>query len=126
MPVRVVGASVLGAWCFRESQAPEALSLIEGAQLHAPVLLAYELTSIARRKAVAYPDQVNALAEALQTALSLDIDWRGVAHDAVFRLALQAGLTAYDASYLYLARALGASLATFDRRLGRAAHEAGA
>jgi predicted nucleic acid-binding protein len=37
------------------------------------------------------------------------------------QLALSTGLTAYDASYLSLAMALEAPLATFDRRLQEAA-----
>ncbi|HZT90151.1 MAG TPA: type II toxin-antitoxin system VapC family toxin [Stellaceae bacterium] len=35
-------------------------------------------------------------------------------------LAEAAGLTAYDASYLWLARALGAELVTLDRKLAAA------
>lgn len=125
MPARVVDASVLAAWCFRESRAPEALGLLQGSDLYAPYLLAYELTSIARRKATAYSDRLDVLNEALQTALALPIHWSGVDHLAVLRLALDANLTAYDASYLYLARALGASLATFDQGLARAAQGSG-
>ncbi|MBV9740236.1 MAG: type II toxin-antitoxin system VapC family toxin [Hyphomicrobiales bacterium] len=40
---------------------------------------------------------------------------------ATLDLAESAGLTAYDASYLWLARALGAELVTLDRKL-TAAH----
>lgn len=36
---------------------------------------------------------------------------------AVFRLALDTGLTAYDASYLYVAQRIGAPLVTFDTKL---------
>ena len=57
---------------------------------------------------------------ALKLALALDIHWVEVDHVAVFRLAMAAGLTTYDANYLYLARSLGLPLATFDERL----HEA--
>ncbi len=39
----------------------------------------------------------------------------------VVSLALATGLTAYDASYLWLARLLGAELVTLDRRLAAAA-----
>jgi predicted nucleic acid-binding protein len=37
------------------------------------------------------------------------------------RLAIQHDLSAYDAAHLWLAAALGAPLATFDKRLGTAA-----
>lgn len=121
MPARVVDASVVAAWCFREPRAPEALALLQDSDLYAPFLLAYELASIARRKAAAYPLTLDLLDEALQTALALPIHWSDVDHPAVFRLAVDASLTSYDASYLYLARLLGAPLATFDQRLARAA-----
>ncbi len=44
-----------------------------------------------------------------------------VDHDAVVALALTTGLTTYDASYLWLARQLGAELVTLDRQLDAAA-----
>ena len=40
---------------------------------------------------------------------------------AIVQLALETGLSTYDASYLWLARRLGAPLVTFDERLRRAA-----
>ena len=51
----------------------------------------------------------------------MDIHWIGVDHRGVMELALATGLTTYDATYLYLARALDISLATFDQRLQQAA-----
>ena len=50
MPVKVADASVLGAVVFGEPRANEARSLIAGADLYEPALLAYELASIARKK----------------------------------------------------------------------------
>jgi predicted nucleic acid-binding protein len=41
--------------------------------------------------------------------------------DATLDLAGRTGLTAYDASYLWLARRLNAELVTLDRQLERAA-----
>jgi predicted nucleic acid-binding protein len=121
MPAKVVDASVMAAWCFREPRASEAMRLLRGSDLYAPYLLAYELTSIARRKATAYPEKAAALEEALRTALAVPVHWSDVDHLAVLRLATEAGITTYDACYLYLARALGAPLATFDQQLARAA-----
>jgi len=126
MPAKVVDASVLAAWCFRESRASEALRLLQGSDIYAPYLMAYELTSIATKKATTYPDRLDVLSEALQAALALPIYWSEVDHLTVLQLALDTSLTAYDASYLYLARALGAPLATFDQRLERAAQGSGA
>lgn len=126
MPAKVVDASVLAAWCFREPRAQEALGLIQGSGLFAPSLLAYELASIAKRKATAYPQSLSVLGEALQTALALPIRWCDVDHMAVLHLAMDNDLTTYDASYLYLARELGARLVTFDGRLARAVGDVGA
>lgn len=120
MPVRVVDASVLAAWCFREPRASEAMEIIRESELHAPLLLAYELTSIARRKTIAYPEKTAVLEEALKMAFAVPIHWNEVDHLAVLRLALEVNITTYDACYLHLARALGVSLATFDQRLVRA------
>ena len=49
---------------------------------------------------------------------TLDVD-----HQAVVNLALQTGLTPYDASYLWLARDLAIELITLDRRLAAAAEK---
>ena len=126
MPARVVDASVLGAWCFQEPRASEALALIWDSDIYAPLLLAYELANIARRKAVTRLATFNVASEALQTALALPILWREVDHGAVLQLAMETNLTTYDASYLYLARVLDVSLITFDQQLARAARELGA
>jgi len=120
MPAKVVDASVLAAWCFREPRAAEAAALLGGSDLCAPLLLACELTSIARRKALAYPDKVAAIGEALEVALALSVRWTDVDHSAVLRLALAAGITSYDACYLYLAQTLDIPLVTFDQRLAQA------
>ena len=119
MPAKVVDASVLGALIFGEPRAGEAAALLEGADLYAPGLMAYELTHIAQKKSVQFPDRLNAFQEALEAALRMDIRWSDVRQSAVLRLALETGLTTYDACYLYLSRLLGAELATFDERLRR-------
>jgi predicted nucleic acid-binding protein len=120
MSVKVIDASVIAAWCFREPRAPEAMGILRDSELHAPLLLAYELTSIARRKAIAYPEKADVLEEALQMAFAIPIHWSEVDHLAVLHLALHTNLTTYDACYLYLARKLGVPLATFDQKLTRA------
>lgn len=117
MPAKVVDASVLAAIIFKEPRAAEASALIQGVELHAPQLLAYELTHVAQRKSRVYPAQREAIEKALEAALLMGIQWSEVHHVAVLRLALETGLTTYDASYLYVARTLGLSLVTFDARL---------
>jgi predicted nucleic acid-binding protein len=120
MPAKVVDASVMAAWCFQEPRAGEAAAILRGSELHVPLLLAYELTSVARRKATTYPEKAAAIGEALEMTLSLPLHWSEVDHRAVLRLALEVNLTTCDSCYLYLARKLGVPLATFDQRLSQA------
>ena len=113
MPAKVVDASVLGAIIFEEPRAEDSDALVRGAELHAPALLAYELAHVAQKKA----NQMPAQREAFEAALSMDIHWSEVNRAAVLRLALDTGLTTYDASYLYVARRLSVDLVTFDAQL---------
>ena len=62
-----------------------------------------------------------ALLAAFQLRDRLGVEEIAVDHADVLELALKTGLTANDASYLYLARQLGAELVTLDKMLGRAA-----
>ena len=117
MPAKVADASLLGAVVFDEPRATEARSMLAGADLYEPALLAYELASIARKKIGTSPDQKEALLQALEESLNMEINWVEIHHPAVVELALETGLTTYDASYLYLAKNLGLSLVTFDRQL---------
>ena len=119
MPTKVVDASVMAALIYEEPRAEEADALLRGAELHAPLLMAYELTNIARKKADQHPVRREELVAVLEAALAMDIHWRDVRHTSVLQIALETGLSTYDACYLYLSRLLGAGLVTFDRRLGR-------
>ncbi len=121
MADEVVDASVLAAIAFAEPRVEEAANLLAGATLHAPTLLAYELASVALRKSRLNPHLQPALVAALEDALALDLVWADVDQAAAFELALDLDLTSYDASYLYLARSLGADLVTFDAKLSKAA-----
>ncbi len=86
-------------------------------------LLAYELTHVACKKCRARPDEAVRVASQLSNALILTDRWLEVDADEVLVLALVWGLSAYDASYLWLAGELGMPLVTFDRRLAAAATE---
>ena len=118
---RIADASVIAAFAFGEPRANEAALLLRGMDLSAPPLLAYELTNIARTKARQHPERIAEIEQSLSDALGMHIQPVDVDHSAVLRLALEKGLTAYDASYLYVARLLDAPLVTFDQRLGAAA-----
>jgi predicted nucleic acid-binding protein len=120
-PPLVVDASVLTAAVFAESNREQALQWMRGRALHAPQLVDYELANAALNKLRRKQLSAEAAADALIAFSALDIERSPTALDEVFRLAAQWGLTAYDASYLWLAANLKAPLATFDSRLGAAA-----
>jgi predicted nucleic acid-binding protein len=120
MPAKVVDASVLAAIAFQEPRFAEAVALLEDTELHAPTLLAYELTSVVRKKALLYPSLVRELAANLEDALSTEVQWAEVDHREVLALALATGLSTYDANYLYLALILNVPIVTFDEGLRRA------
>jgi len=124
MHVKVVDASIMAAWCFRESRSAEAFAILRDSELHAPPLLAYELASIARKKAIAYPDKMDIMIQALRTVLVLPVHWDEVNHIIVMQLAIETGLTTYDASYLYVARTINADLVTFDEQLAKVSQKA--
>jgi len=89
--------------------------------LYAPTLLPYELASIARKKSSKCPGKRPRILEALRNALAMDISLVNTDAVEVAALALDKGLTVYDAAYLWLARSLGAELLTFDHNLRSAA-----
>jgi predicted nucleic acid-binding protein len=114
-----VDASVIAAIAFGEPEAERAASLIGDAELVAPTLLRFEVTNIAWKKVRRYPNQAGLIAAGLRVALELDVRYLEVDHEAVLDLAVEKGVTAYDAAYLWLSRALKAPLFTFDGRLAR-------
>ena len=117
MPVRVVDASVVAAIVFGEPEAERAAALIDNAELVAPPLLRFEMTNIAWKKIRRHVKQADLIAAGLRLALELDIGYVEVDHEAVLDLAVEKGVTAYDASYLWLSRTLKAPLVTLDERL---------
>ena len=67
------------------------------------------------------PERLIVIAGLLDLARHMDVTWVEVEPTAVLRLAIESGLSAYDASYLQVSRVIGAPLLTFDERLRRAA-----
>ena len=120
MEGKVADVSVLAAMLFGEPRRDEAASLLRESDLYEPLLVAYELASITRKKMLRYPDERARLLEALRVGLSMEMTWVAVDHQQVVGLALETGLTTYDASYLQLSRRLGVPLVTFDQELQRA------
>ncbi|MGH7101773.1 MAG: type II toxin-antitoxin system VapC family toxin [Acetobacteraceae bacterium] len=121
MAAKVVDASAVAALLFGEPKADAVAERLEGAQLLAPALLAFELANVCLVKARRYPTQREALLAAFRLRDRLRIEEVAVAHELALGLAAATGLTAYDASYLWVARRLGAELVTLDRQLEKAA-----
>jgi predicted nucleic acid-binding protein len=119
--VKVVDASAYAALLFGEPQGETVASQLETCRLIAPDLLDHELTNICLtklRRKQAPPEQLILM---LASRNALQIERLPVDADAVLALAIQTGLTAYDAAYLWLARGHGAGLVTLDKQLAAAA-----
>jgi predicted nucleic acid-binding protein len=118
----VIDASALAAIAFNEPGGDMVARRLEGAAVAAPVLLKFELANVAWKKIRRQPGNQRRILQALAEALgpSTGVGWMEVdARDAAM-LAIATGLTAYDATYVWLAGMLGAELVTLDRRLERA------
>jgi predicted nucleic acid-binding protein len=118
----VIDASALAALVFKEPSAEAVAERIDGAALAAPELLRYELANVAWKKLRRAPDNQRA---AIMIALDRALDARrglrfyAVNPTDVVVIARAAGVSTYDASYLWLAGMLGADLVTLDGPFGR-------
>jgi predicted nucleic acid-binding protein len=118
---KVVDASAIAALLFGEPEGEAVAQRIEGARLVAPSLLGFELANVCVTKCRRHPRQRGELLNAFMLHRRLAIEAVAVEYEAVIKIAVAAGLTAYDAAYLWLARELGAELVTLDDKLERAA-----
>ena len=118
MPDKVVDASALAAIAFGEPGAHAVLDEIDGHRLHAPTLVVFELMNVVWKRSKKQPAATALFLEALEVLQGLGLRFRGIDQAEVVRLGLTTGLTAYDATYLWLARALGLPLVTLDKKLG--------
>ena len=119
-PPLVVDCSVLSAVLFEEDSRDEALRIMTGKTLHAPLLLDTEIASVALKKGrTGWPQAI--IQDALSDYLQQAIEHHRPDVQAQCALALRYALSAYDAAYLWVAGALQAPLATFDAKLAKAA-----
>jgi predicted nucleic acid-binding protein len=118
--IKVVDASALAALLFADPEAEAIAGRLEGARLAAPSLMDFELANVCLTKIRRQPSQRDALRAAFRLAHRLRVETVAVDHAAIVDLADTTGLAAYDASYLWLTRALDAELVTLDQKLAAA------
>ena len=115
----VVDCSTLSGVMFREHWHVQAARKIADHALHAPYLLDAEMASVAVKK------HRQGLAQIAQDGLAqfqtMELELHPIKVPDVVALALRYKLSAYDASYLWLAAELKAPLVTFDEQLATAA-----
>ena len=117
MAARVVDASALGALLLGEPDGGAVAGRLRGAGLIASALLFFEVANVCLKKMRRHPDQRAALMAAFGLLDRMEVGVVAVDQGEVLGVAERSGLTAYDASYLWLARTMGAELVTLDSRL---------
>ena len=119
----VVDASVAVKWLVEEEDSERASRLLSGGgQLHCPRLLASEVASALRRKALRGELELGFARARLASLVRMPVSWHpdeSLASDAI-RLAFAYDRTAYDCLYLALAYRLDARLVTADLRFANA------
>jgi predicted nucleic acid-binding protein len=129
----VLDNSVTMRWCFDNTSTPYAEEVLEqlliGQRAHVPVLWLYEVVSVlakAQRSASITADKVHGFLEDIRSP-DIMVDDESVGHifGDVHRLAVEHGLSGYDAAYLELAIRRGLPLATHDEELQKSAHAVG-
>ena len=122
MPAIVIDASALAAVVFDEPEGQGVAARLDRAEhVDAPGLLWYEMASVCAKKIHRHPQAADDLSTALREATDLPVRTHNVDPLDAVMVAQETGLSAYDASYLWLARHLDADLVTLDQRLRAAA-----
>ena len=131
----VVDNSVAMRWLFTDGSesdrqyASEVAAMVETSEVHVPALFVTEAANVISRAlkvGLISPQECESRFDLLK-AMQASIDPMESLHSAT-PLAIKAcevGLSAYDATYLLLAKKLGCPLATLDKNLRRAAKNCG-
>jgi predicted nucleic acid-binding protein len=119
---KVVDASAVVAVLFNEVTREAVVARLRGSFLFAPALLEFEVANACLKKIRASPGERQLLLDAFALFKELSITLETIDIGEAMLLAERTRLSLYDASYLWLARALGAELVTLDDKLRRA-HE---
>jgi len=117
MNVTVVDASAIAALIFDEAEGPKIGGMLSGRSTKAPVLLPLEIANVCLMKQRRRQLTATQARAAFDLFRELPIEFIDVSGHAAFALGQETGLTAYDASYLWLAEHLGGDLLTLDQAL---------
>lgn len=120
-PPMVVDASLIAAIVFDEPGQDDAALSLQGKQAVAPGLLRYEMANIGAQKLRRGELSLEETLACLNALAAFDIEYGEIDPAAVLRLAQAYRISAYDASYLWLAGELKAPIGTLDRELAAAA-----
>ncbi len=82
-----------------------------------PYLLAFEIMNGLRSATMQKRQSINAAEHLLDSFLNMGILFEKVNEKEVFRFAVRNGITAYDASYVWLAKSKKIDLLTLDEKL---------
>jgi predicted nucleic acid-binding protein len=120
-------------WCFESTSTPYAEEVLQrllpGQTAHVPVMWLYEVISVlakAQRRGWITPEKVRGFLEDLRS-LNIRVDEESASRilGDVHPLAVDLGLSGYDAAYLELAIRKSVPLATLDEDLQKAARKVG-
>ena len=117
---KVIDASALAAVAFIEPRASAMAARLRGHQLIAPALLRFEMAHVCIKKMRERPAESALILGQFESSLQMPIQIMPIDYRKTISLAEQFGLSAYDASYLWLARELGLELVTGDAALEKA------
>jgi predicted nucleic acid-binding protein len=117
---KVVDTSAVAALLFDETTADSVAVRLADHRLLAPALLYIEFANVCLKKSRANPDMRDIFVAAFDSLEGMTIHLVEVDIRAVIGQAERHRLSAYDASYLWLARELDVELVTLDKKLQRA------
>jgi predicted nucleic acid-binding protein len=118
---KIVDASAIVAVIFREAGWEDVAQRLRGAALVAPTLLRYEVANVCLTKMRRHSSLWAELNHMFDVFWQMEIKFVEAVYPDLLELAHRTNLSAYDASYLWLAQRLDAELITLDRKLADAA-----
>jgi predicted nucleic acid-binding protein len=118
---KVVDASAFASVTFLDSDFLAIAARLNGATLHAPAILQFEMANVCVKKIRERSHERALIYEQYDLSFATPIQEHEVDARGVVLLAERKKLTAYDASYLWLAKHLNCELVTLDTELAAAA-----